>query len=54
MWFWNGTYWQFISMAGPWYQLTYAGTPSPQPKQTIHEAPLAVPEYLARIREKCD
>ena len=55
MWFWNGIYWQFLSLSGPWYPVLSANTASlPAPRQTIHEMPVAVPEYLARIREHCD
>lgn len=55
MWFWNGIYWQFLSLSGPWYPVLSANTASlPAPCQTIHEMPVAIPEYLARIRENCD
>jgi len=57
MWFWTGARWQFISLASPWIAImTTANVPVSHapPKQVIHEAPVAVPEYLARIREHCD
>jgi len=57
MWFWTGARWQFISLASPWFAImTTANVPVSRtpPKQVIHEAPVAVPEYLARIREHCD
>jgi hypothetical protein len=54
MWFWNGTYWQFVSLAGPWFPAAASSISVPPTRQTIHEMPVAVPEYLARIREHCD
>ncbi len=50
MWVWNGIRLQFVSLTSPWWQTVLA----PQPRQTIHEMPVPVPEYLARIREHCD
>jgi len=55
MWFFNGTGWQFVSLASPaWTCFTIAATSKAAPKQTIHEMPVAVDEYMARIREHCD
>lgn len=56
MWFFNGHHWQFVSLSSPWWT-NFAVIPTQTakpPKQTIHEMPVAVPEYLARIRERCD
>lgn len=53
MWVWNGWGWRFISLTGQWTTTTTTWTPDPRPS-TIHEMPVAVDEYVARIREKCD
>lgn len=55
MWYFNGTGWRFISLASPvWTRTITITTSPPPPRQTIHEMPLAVDEYVARIRENCD
>jgi len=58
MWFWNGAYWQFASLVRTWYSVVTVNVPATAPpsppRQVIHEAPIAVSEYVARIREKCD
>ena len=49
MWFFNGIGWVFVSLASPRLQDVIAPL-----RQTIHELPVPVPEYLALIREHCD